>query len=158
MLRKLGDKARKWRISGLFLDQRDEAAVGSAGEADEGLALGDQTMSDTEDQAQEAAPAAKVFNRQHLVAEMAEKTSMSKAQAMAAVEAMLHCASEALKEGKEVRLAGFGVFQVNERKAGKGRDPRSGAEIDIPESKSVRFRPAKALREMVADTEVSARG
>ena len=97
---------------------------------------------------------AKVFNRQELVTQVAEKTGLPKAQAVAAVLAVLDCASSALKEGKEVRFAGFGVFQVSERKAGKGRDPRSGAEIDIPESKSVRFRPGKVLRELVADTAV----
>ncbi len=115
-------------------------------------------MSDSQINAEGSAPTgskdAKVYNRQELISQVAEKTGLPKAQAVAAVTAVLECASAALKDGKEVRLAGFGVFQVSERKAGKGRDPRSGAEIEIPESKSVRFRPGKVLRELVADTAV----
>ncbi len=97
---------------------------------------------------------AKIFNRQELVTQVAEKTGLPRAKAAAAVLAIIECTSSALKEGKEVRLIGFGAFQVSERKAGKGRDPRSGAEIDIPESKSVRFRAGKVLRELVTDTAV----
>ena len=68
--------------------------------------------------------------------------------------AMIECTSSALKEGKGVRLTGFGAFQVSERKADKRRGARSGAEIDVLPSKSVRFRAGKVLRELVADTVV----
>ncbi len=103
-----------------------------------------------------AAPAkdARMFNRQELVGQVAEKTGLPKAKALEAVQAVFDCASAALKDGKEVRLTGFGTFQVSMRKAGKGRDPRTGAEIDVPESKSVRFRAGKVLRDLVADTEI----
>ena len=101
-----------------------------------------------------AARAEKIFNRQQLVAKVADKTGMPHAKALAAVEAVFECAGAALKDGKEVRVVGFGTFMVSERKAGKGRDPRTGAEIDIPEGKSVRFRPGKVLREMVSDKPV----
>jgi DNA-binding protein HU-beta len=96
------------------------------------------------------APAAKIYNRQLLIADVAEKTGLPRAKALAAVEAVFSSTSAALKEGKEVRVIGFGTFVVTERKAGKGRDPRTGAEIDIPESKSVRFRAGKVLRELIA--------
>ena len=86
--------------------------------------------------------------------QVAERTGLPRAKAVAAVMAVIECTSGALKEGKELRLIGFGAFQVSEREAGKGRDPRTGAEIDIPQSKSVRFRAGKVLRELVADTEV----
>ncbi len=115
-------------------------------------------MSDVQTGAAESEPTsskdAKVFNRQELVTQVAEKTGLPRAKAVAAVLAVIECTGGALKEGKEVRLTGFGVFQVSERKAGKGRDPRTGAEIDIAESKSVRFRPGKMLRELVAGAEV----
>ncbi len=94
----------------------------------------------------------KVFNRQKLLAAVTEKTGLPRGKAMAALDAVFDALSQSLKDGKEVRMLNFGSFVVSERKAGKGRDPRTGAEIDVPESKSVRFRPSKALREVVADT------
>ena len=96
----------------------------------------------------------RVFNRQKLVGAVTEKTGLPRAKALAAVEAVFETMSSSLKSGKEVRVLGFGAFSVSERKAGKGRDPRTGAEIDVPQSKSVRFRAGKGLRELVAHTPV----
>jgi DNA-binding protein HU-beta len=110
-----------------------------------------------EAEAEEAAgeeKSAKVFNRQALVAVVSEKTGLPRGKALSAVEAVFGALSASLKDGKEVRVLGFGAFVVSERKAGKGRDPRTGEEIDIPHSKSVRFRPGKALKDLVADTVV----
>jgi DNA-binding protein HU-beta len=86
------------------------------------------------------------FRRQELLASITEKTGLPRPKAIAAMDAMFETLTECLKKGQEVRLVGFGAFLPTERKAGKGRDPRSGAEIDVPESKSVRFKPGKALR------------
>lgn len=97
----------------------------------------------------------KVFKRQDLVAAVSRKTGLPKNKAMEAVEAVFDTISDTLKGGQEIRLIGFGHFQVTERKSGKGRDPRTGAEIDIAESKSVRFKAGKTLRSTVADTVVS---
>jgi len=52
-----------------------------------------------------------------------------------------------LKKGDEVRLVGFGTFAVSERAASKGRNPRTGAEIDIPASKQPKFKPGKILKD-----------
>jgi DNA-binding protein HU-beta len=90
------------------------------------------------------------FRRQDLLAALSEKTGLTRPKALAAMDAMLETITEILKEGQEVRLVGFGAFVPTERKAGKGRDPRTGVEIDIPESKSVRFKPGKSLRDAVA--------
>jgi DNA-binding protein HU-beta len=92
----------------------------------------------------------KFFKRGDLAVAVAEKTGLPRPKALAVVESTLEILVEKLKAGQEVRLVGFGVFVVADRKAGKGRDPRTGAEIDIPESKSVRFRPSKALRDSVS--------
>jgi len=91
----------------------------------------------------------RVHNRKLLLAEVMEKTGLPRGKALAAVEAVFESTTNALKSGKEVRLIGFGNFVVTERKASKGRDPRTGQEIDIAESKSVRFRPGKQLREAI---------
>ncbi len=93
-----------------------------------------------------------MFKRQDLAAAVSEKTGLPKAKALAVVEAVFNTISDTLKSGQEIRLVGFGSFAVTERKSGKGRDPRTGAEIDIAQSKSVRFRAGKTLRGSVADT------
>jgi len=91
-----------------------------------------------------------IFKRHDLVAVVAEKIALPRTKATGAVDAVLEAITSQLKAGQEVRLVGFGAFVVGERKAGKGRDPRTGAEIDIPAAKSVRFRASKALRESVS--------
>jgi DNA-binding protein HU-beta len=55
----------------------------------------------------------------------------------------------ALKKEEEVRLVGFGSFATAKRKASTGRNPRTGEEIKIPESNSVRFKAGKALKDSV---------
>jgi DNA-binding protein HU-beta len=115
----------------------------------------DEVDASGDDKAAEAGKSDKVFNRQKLVAAVTEKTGLPRAKALAAVEAVFDSMSHSLKGGLEVRVLGFGAFSVSERKAGKGRDPRTGTEIDVPQSKSVRFRAGKGLREMVADTPVA---
>jgi len=78
---------------------------------------------------------------------VAEQTDMPKAAAATAVEAVFSTIEKALKGKQEVRLTGFGSFAVAERKATKGRNPRTGVEIDIPASTSVRFKPGKSLKD-----------
>ena len=90
------------------------------------------------------------FKRADLANALIEKTGLPRAKAMTAVDAVLESITEQLKEAKEVRLVGFGAFVLSKRKAGKGRDPRTGSEIDIAEATSVRFRPSKALRDAVS--------
>ncbi len=98
--------------------------------------------------------AGKVVNRQKLIAAVTEKTGLPRGKALSAIDAVFDAVSHSLKDGKEVRVLNFGVFLISEREAGKGRDPRTGAEIDVPQTRSVRFRASKALRDMVAETVV----
>jgi len=87
------------------------------------------------------------MNKVDLIAAVAEQTDMPKAAAATAVEAVFSTIESALKGKQEVRLTGFGSFAVAERKATKGRNPRTGVEIDIPASTSVRFKPGKSLKD-----------
>ncbi len=89
------------------------------------------------------------MNKNELIAAVADKTSISKGDATAAVEAVFDVITGALKEGDEVRVVGFGTFVVTQRKAGKGRNPQTGEEIDIPASKAPKFRAGKQLKEAV---------
>ncbi|THB64044.1 MAG: HU family DNA-binding protein [Desulfovibrio sp.] len=84
-----------------------------------------------------------------LVVKIAEKANLTKANAERALNAFLEAVEQTLvKEGK-LTLTGFGTFVVDTRKARKGRNPRTGAVIDIPASKVVKFRPGKLLKEAV---------
>lgn len=81
-----------------------------------------------------------------LIASLAE-TFGSKAQARAAFNAVITCIFNTLKCGDSVSVKGFGSFKISERSARKGRNPATGAEIEIPASTTVRFSPAKVLKD-----------
>ena len=110
-------------------------------------------MSDTPEKKPKREKQENVFKRQDLAAHVAEKIGVPKTKAVSAVDAVLEAIADELKAGHEVRLVGFGAFAVGERRAGKGRDPRTGAEIDIPAAKSVRFRASKTLRDVISGKE-----
>lgn len=88
-------------------------------------------------------------NKQDLVDSVAKATGLTKKDATAAVDAVFTSIEEALKNGEKVQLIGFGNFEVRDRAARKGRNPQTGAEIEIPASKVPAFKPGKALKEAV---------
>lgn len=92
----------------------------------------------------------KALNKQDLISAVAEEADLPKVKTAEVVEAVLSTIERALKEKQEVRLVGFGTFAAANRKAAKGRNPRTGEEIDIPASTSVRFKPGKSLKDAVA--------
>lgn len=69
------------------------------------------------------------------------------AQAETAYEKLFAIIGAALKNGNAVSITGFGSFKVVHRKARKGRNPRTGKEMQLPASKAVKFTPGKALKE-----------
>jgi DNA-binding protein HU-beta len=69
------------------------------------------------------------------------------AQAEAAYNGLFRIIASTLKKGDTLSIQGFGSFKVVVRKARKGRNPRTGEEINIPASKAVKFTPGKALKE-----------
>jgi len=91
----------------------------------------------------------KALNKQELVAAVADKADLPKAKAGEVVEAVFSAIETALRNKQEVRLVGFGTFVTATRKAAKGRNPRTGEEIEIPASTSVRFKPGKGLKDAV---------
>lgn len=88
-------------------------------------------------------------NKQELVDSVAKANGLTKKDATAAVDAVFTSIEEALKNGEKVQLIGFGNFEVRDRAARKGRNPQTGAEIEIPASKVPAFKPGKALKEAV---------
>ena len=89
------------------------------------------------------------MNKNELIAKVAEDASLSKSNAGDAVDATLNNILKALKSGDDVRIVGFGSFTVTSRAAGEARDPRTGAKIHRPASKTARFKAGKALKEAV---------
>lgn len=88
-------------------------------------------------------------NKAELIAEVAKEAALSKDAAEKAVDAMFKNIEKALRRDEPVRIVGFGNFQVAQRKASTGRNPRTGAEVQIPASRVPKFRAGKALKEAV---------
>lgn len=89
------------------------------------------------------------MNKTDLVNAVAEKTELSKKDAGKAVDAVFQTIMDSLSEGERVQIIGFGNFEVRTRKARKGRNPQTGEEIQIPETKVPAFKAGKALRDAV---------
>jgi len=88
-------------------------------------------------------------NKNDLIGVVAEKAGLTKAQAGEAVDAVFDAITTSLKSGDEVRLVGFGTFAVSKRKATVGRNPATGAEINIPASNQAKFKPGKGLKDAI---------
>lgn len=89
------------------------------------------------------------MNKNELIADVADRAEITKADAARAVDAFIDSVSKSLSAGEEVRLVGFGTFTVVHRKATEGRNPRTGAVIKIAASKQPKFRAGKALKDTV---------
>jgi DNA-binding protein HU-beta len=89
------------------------------------------------------------MNKTELVESVAESADLSKAAAGKAVDAFIGAVSGALKNGDQVTIVGFGTFLVRERAARTGRNPQTGAEIQIAAAKVPAFKPGKALKDAV---------
>ncbi len=91
------------------------------------------------------------MNKTELIAAVAEKTDLSKKDADAAVSAVLGAITDAVKAGDKIQLVGFGTFEVRNRAAKQGRNPRTGETMTVPASKVPAFKAGKALKDAVAE-------
>ena len=89
------------------------------------------------------------MNKNDIINAVAEAADISKTAAGNAIDALINVITKALKKGEEVKLIGFGTFAVSKRKATKGHNPRTGAEIKIPASKQPKFKAGKTLKDAV---------
>ena len=89
------------------------------------------------------------MNKNDLIARVAEKADISKADATSAVEALFSTVEETLKTGDDVRIIGFGNFSVTNRAASTGRNPRTGETIQIKASKVPKFKAGKGLKDAI---------
>ena len=90
------------------------------------------------------------MTKAEFVAKLAEKTEFTKADSEKAVNAFLETVTDALKAGDKVVFTGFGSFEVAEREAREGRNPSTGATIQIAACKAPKFKAGKSLKDAVA--------
>ncbi len=89
------------------------------------------------------------MTKEELVAIIASDADVSKATAEKALKALVSGISDSLSRGDSVTLVGFGTFTVANRAARRARNPRTGEEIQVPATRSPKFKPGKALKDAV---------
>ena len=89
------------------------------------------------------------MNKSELIAKIAEKSELSKKDAEKALNAFVDSVTDALVAGDKVVLVGFGSFETKKRAARKGKNPQTGAEINIPATTVPAFKVGKALKDTV---------
>lgn len=89
------------------------------------------------------------MNKSDLINAVASKAELTKKDAEAAVSAVISSISEALTSGESVQLVGFGTFEVRDRAAKQGRNPKTGEPITVPAAKVPAFKAGKALKDSV---------
>jgi len=89
------------------------------------------------------------MNKAELVEEVANQTGLTRRTSREAVNAVISAITDSLTREEKVTLAGFGTFQVIERKARRGVNPQTRKTIQIPAKKVPKFTPGKGLREKV---------
>ncbi len=87
------------------------------------------------------------MTKPELIDGVAEKSNLSKADAERAINALVDFAKDSLQKEGKFALTGLGSFVVTTRQARKGRNPQTGEEIQIPESRAVKFKATKSLKE-----------
>lgn len=89
------------------------------------------------------------MNKGQLISKIAEDAGLTKVQATAALDAVVDGVTGTLKAGDKLTLVGFGTFSITARAARKGRNPQTGAEINIAAKNVVKFKAGKELTEKV---------
>ena len=89
------------------------------------------------------------MNKAEMADRLADRTGLSKAVAREAVDGVFAAIGDALADGKEVRIAGFGIFGTRSRAARAGRNPRTGEAVSISASSSPTFKAGKTLKDAV---------
>ena len=90
------------------------------------------------------------MNKAELISAAAEKAGMSKKDSEKVINALVETITDTMKKGDKVQLVGFGVFEVKDRPARMGRNPRTKEQIQIPASKVPQFKAGKALKDTIA--------
>lgn len=90
------------------------------------------------------------MNKTELIAAAAQRSGLSRKDAEKALNAAMETITQALAQGDRVQLSGFGIFEVKEREARMGRNPRTGESMEIAASRTPAFKPSKTLKDAVS--------
>ena len=91
------------------------------------------------------------MNKTDLISLAAEGSGITKKDAERVIEAAIDAVTAALADGEKVQLTGFGTFEVKDRQARVGRNPKTREAVQIPATKAVTFKPSKNLKDMVGE-------
>ena len=91
------------------------------------------------------------MNKTELIAQVAEKTGLSKKDTESIINAAVDTIASTMAQGDKMQLSGFGIFEVKDRQARVGRNPKTKEAIEIPASRQPVFKPSKALKDIVAE-------
>ncbi len=89
------------------------------------------------------------MNKKGIIRHMARNAGITALQAGKALSSLTQGITESLRRGEKVNFSGFGSFEVKERKARKGRNPKTGEEVAIPPKRRVKFNPSKRLKNIL---------
>ena len=89
------------------------------------------------------------MNKAQLIDRVAEEAKTTKAQSAALLDAALEIIQQAVSNGEDVKLVGFGTFSAGVRKSRMGRNPKTGETVDIPSAKVPRFKAGKEFRDLL---------
>ncbi|MDO4475523.1 MAG: HU family DNA-binding protein [Lachnospiraceae bacterium] len=92
------------------------------------------------------------MNKNDFIAAVAAKAELTKKDTEKAIKAFTDVIAEELKNGEKVQIVGFGTFEVSERAAREGRNPRTGETMEIAASRNAKFKAGKALKDMLNET------
>ena len=88
-----------------------------------------------------------------LVEKIAEKTGLTRTDVAVIVDGFLDAIKQAMKEGNNIEIRGFGTFKIKPRKARKARNPRTGEEVPVPDRKVPVFKPSNEFKELIIKQE-----
>ncbi len=91
------------------------------------------------------------MNKTELIAQVAEKTGLSKKDTESIINAAVDTIATPMAQGDKGQLSGCGIFEVKDRQARVGRNPKTKEAIEIPASRQPVFKPSKALKDIVAE-------
>jgi DNA-binding protein HU-beta len=89
------------------------------------------------------------MNKNELITAVADKSGLTKKETEKVLKAFTETVTEELKKGGKVQMVGFGTFEVSERAARDGRNPRTGEPMPIEASRSPKFKAGKALKDAI---------
>ena len=89
------------------------------------------------------------MTKEELISAVAKEAKITKVAAVKAIDSITDNVTKELRKGGRISLTGFGTFTVAKRKARTGRNPRTGASIKIPATKTAKFKPGSALKQAV---------